>query len=150
MWSIVGEHLGQKAGLDRVENRPHGSYQNNKSLWRMKYNDQETCSKLPQWLSIRIHLQCGRHRRCMFNSWVGKIPWKRKWKPTLYSCLGNPMARRAWWATVQRVAKSQTRLVTEHSTNRLQMLANAKLCTRYGVEEEMSLHFSKVSSNDSD
>ena len=125
----VGEHLGQKAGLDRVENRPHGasrSYQNNKSLWRMKYNDQETCSKLPQWLSmLRIHLQCRRHRRCMLNSWVGKIPWKRKWPPTLYSCLGNPMERKALWATVQRVAKSQTRLVTEHSTNMLQMLANA-------------------------
>ena len=62
----VGEHLGQKAGLDRVENRPHGasrSYQNNKSLWRMKYNDQETCSKLPQWLSmLRIHLQCRRQQ----------------------------------------------------------------------------------------
>ena len=21
--------------------------------------------------------QCGRHRRCGFDSWVGKIPWKR-------------------------------------------------------------------------
>ena len=27
-----------------------------------------------------------------------------------YSCLKNPMDREAWWATVQRVAKSQTRL----------------------------------------
>ena len=26
------------------------------------------------------------------------------------SCLGNPMDREAWWATVQRVKKSQTRL----------------------------------------
>ena len=39
----VGEHLGQKRGLEKVENRPYGasgSYQNNKNLWRMKYNDQ--------------------------------------------------------------------------------------------------------------
>ena len=86
----------------------------------------------------------------MFDSWVGKIPWKRKWQPTLYSGLGNPMDREALWATVQRVAKTQTRLMIEHSTNMFQMLANAKLCTRYGVKEEMSLHFSKVSSNDSD
>jgi len=28
--------------------------------------------------------------------------------PLLYSCLGNPMDRGTWWATVQRVAKSQT------------------------------------------
>ena len=26
--------------------------------------------------------QCRRHRRCRFNPWVGKIPWRRKWQPT--------------------------------------------------------------------
>ena len=31
-------------------------------------------------------------------------------KPLQYSCLGNPMDRRAWWATVHGVAKSRTRL----------------------------------------
>ena len=30
--------------------------------------------------------------------------------PLQYSCLENPMDRGAWWAMVQRVAKSQTRL----------------------------------------
>ena len=28
---------------------------------------------------VRIHLQC---KRCGFDPWVGKIPWRRKWKPT--------------------------------------------------------------------
>ena len=28
--------------------------------------------------------------------------------PLQYSCLGNPMDRGAWWATVHVVAKSQT------------------------------------------
>jgi len=28
---------------------------------------------------IRVHLQC---RRCRFDPWVGKIPWRRKWQPT--------------------------------------------------------------------
>ena len=28
---------------------------------------------------LRIHLQC---RRCGFNPWVGKIPWRRAWQPT--------------------------------------------------------------------
>ena len=27
--------------------------------------------------------QCRRHRRCGFNPWVGKIPWRREWQPTL-------------------------------------------------------------------
>ena len=26
--------------------------------------------------------QCRRHKRCGFNLWVGKIPWRRKWQPT--------------------------------------------------------------------
>ena len=30
--------------------------------------------------------------------------------PLQYSCLGDPMDRAAWWATVCRVAKSQTQL----------------------------------------
>ena len=36
------------------------------------------------------------------------IPWKRKQQPTPVSCLGNPMDRGAWWATVHGVAKSDT------------------------------------------
>ena len=23
-----------------------------------------------------------RHKRCGFDPWVGKIPWRRKWQPT--------------------------------------------------------------------
>ena len=37
---------------------------------------------------------------------IGKIPWKRKWQPfQAISCLGNPMDRGAWQATVHGVAK---------------------------------------------
>ena len=43
------------------------------------------------------------------QSWVGKIPWRRAWRPQ-HSCLGNPMDRGAWSATIHRVTKSQTRL----------------------------------------
>ena len=39
-----------------------------------------TVSGCSWWLrQERIHLQCGRPR---FDPWVGKIPWRRKWKPT--------------------------------------------------------------------
>ena len=33
-----------------------------------------------------------------------------KWDPLQYSCLENPIARGTWWATIQRVSKSQTGL----------------------------------------
>ena len=40
----------------------------------------------------------------------GRSPGEGNGKPLQYSCLENPMDRGAWWATVRRVAKSQTRL----------------------------------------
>ena len=56
----------------------------------------------------RICLQCRRHRRCGFNPWVWKIPGEGNGNPLQYSCLGNPMEREAWRATVHGAAKSQT------------------------------------------
>ena len=38
----------------------------------------------------------------------GKSPGRGKANPLQYSCLGNPMDRGAWWATVHGVAQSQT------------------------------------------
>ena len=40
------------------------------------------------------------------HSWVGKSPGRGNDSPLQYSCLGNPMDRGAWWATVHRVPKS--------------------------------------------
>ena len=38
----------------------------------------------------------------------GRSPGEGNGNPLQYSCLENPMDRRAWWATVHGVAKSQT------------------------------------------
>ena len=38
----------------------------------------------------------------------GRSPGRGHGHPLQYSCLENPMDRGAWWATVYRVAKSQT------------------------------------------
>ena len=40
----------------------------------------------------------------------GRSPGEGNGNPLQYSCLENPMDRGAWWATVYRVTKSQTRL----------------------------------------
>ena len=48
--------------------------------------------------------------RHWFNPSVGKMPWRREWLPTPYSCLENSMDWGAWWATVHGVTESQTRL----------------------------------------
>ena len=51
---------------------------------------------------------------------MGSIPESERFpgvgngNPLQDSCLGNPMDRGAWWATVQGVAKSRTRLIDKH------------------------------------
>ena len=37
---------------------------------------------LTRWLSGKEPAcQCRRRKRCEFDPWVGKIPWRRKWQP---------------------------------------------------------------------
>ena len=43
-----------------------------------------------------------------FDPWVRKMPWRRKWQPHQYCCLGNPMDRGDWQAIVYRVTESDT------------------------------------------
>ena len=44
---------------------------------------------------------------------LGRSPGERNGNPLQYSCLGNPMDRGAWRATVHGVVKSQTLDATE-------------------------------------
>ena len=61
-------------------------YEKEKRRWRRNDHLETSFSffRVPWWLSgQRIHLQYRSDRRCGFNPWVGKIPGKRKWHPTL-------------------------------------------------------------------
>ena len=59
-------------------------------------------------------LQC---RRPGLNPWVRKIPWREgNGSPLQYSCLGNPMERGAWRATVHGFTESD---MTERLTQLL-------------------------------
>ena len=58
---------------------------------------------LPWWLS-------GKESACQAGDMgsipgFGRSPGEGSGNPLQYPCLGNPMERRAWWATVQRVTK---------------------------------------------
>ena len=46
--------------------------------------------------------------------------------PFQYSCLKNPMDRGAWWATVHRVAQSQTQLKLLSTQNTTKHIYNLK------------------------
>ena len=52
-----------------------------------------SCAGLPWWLSGKESAcQC---RRCGFDPWVGKIPWRRKWHPAPVSLPGKSHAQRS-------------------------------------------------------
>ena len=37
----------------------------------------------------------GRHKRCRFNPWVKKVPWRKAWQPTLVFLPGESHGQRS-------------------------------------------------------
>ena len=57
---------------------------------------------------------------------LGRSPGGGQCNPFQYSCLKNPMDRGAWWATVHRVAQSQTQLKLLSTQNTTKHIYNLK------------------------
>ena len=62
---------------------------------------------LPQWVS-RSACNAGDRGDMDSIPESGRSPGVGNGNPVQYHCLGNPLDRGAWWATVQRVAGSDT------------------------------------------
>ena len=39
--------------------------------------------------------QCRRHKRCRFDAWVQKMPWRRPWQPTPVFLSGESHGQRS-------------------------------------------------------
>ena len=71
---------------------------------------------LPRWCSGKESAcQCRRHKRCMFNPWVRKIPWNRKWQPTPVLLPGKFHEQRS--LAVYAITRSRTGLSTRAHTH---------------------------------
>ena len=71
-------------------------------------------NELPQWLSNKkFTCKCRRHR---FHPWIKKIPWRRKWQPTLVFLPKKTPWTEVWRAAVCEVTKSGARLSTHTMT----------------------------------
>ena len=57
-----------------------------------------------------LHDNAGDRRDAGSAPGSGRCPGGGNGNALQYSCLGNPMDRGAWWATVHEVAKSQVQL----------------------------------------
>ena len=71
--------------------------------------------ELPWWLRWwRILLQCGRPG---FDPWVGKIPWRRAWQPTVVSLPGeSPWTEEPGGLQSMGSKRIEHDWVTKHST----------------------------------
>ena len=61
------------------------------------------------------------YRKLGFNPQKGRFPGEGNDNALQYSCLGNPMDRGAWWATVHGVASAGHDLVTKQQQNPYQL-----------------------------
>ena len=66
---------------------------------------------LPWWLSSKeFSCQC---RRPVFNPWLGKIPWRRKWQPSPVYLPGKSQGQRSLVGSVHGVAKIRHNFATK-------------------------------------
>ena len=107
--SILGRIPGEENG-----NPPQNSCQEKSHGWRSllsyspwSHRESDMTERLAYTLANGLPsgtggkeptCQCRRCKRCRFDSWIRKIPWRRKWQPTPVSYLANPMDRGDWWA----------------------------------------------------
>ena len=97
--------------LPAIEEESHGKTRQGVNAIREQSMSQQGPLR---WLSgKKSACQCTRPKRLRFNSWVGKIPWRRKWQPAPVFFLENPVDRGAWWAIVHGVAKDRHDLETK-------------------------------------
>ena len=70
---------------------------------------------------------------------LGRSPGGGHSNPLQYSCLENPMGRGAWWATVHRVSKSQTRLkrLSMHTCTQVKNLRSKENLAQSFVSEHV-------------
>ena len=80
--------------------------------WLSDWSDVIWSEGLLWWPSSKESIcQCRRHG---FNPWVGKTPPRRgNGTPLQYSCLGNPMGKGTWRATVHEVVRVGHDLATK-------------------------------------
>ena len=88
---------------------------------RLNWTDLSHIQGLPGWLSVI-------QKRPAKAGVIGLIPESERspgegtGNPLQYSCLGNPMDRGTWWATVHGVTKSQI-LLSDETTSHIQIKA---------------------------
>ena len=87
------------------------------------------------------------HKRCGFDPWVGKIPWRKTWQPTPVFLPGESLGQKSLVGySSQGHKESDTTLATEHAyrhggSDSKESTYNAgDLGPEYSLEKRMATH----------
>ena len=73
------EKLAHQAVDEKLKNFHHQDFRNSEEGFSSEY-----WNGLPRWLRGKESpCQCRRRKRCAFDPWIRKIPWRKKWQPTI-------------------------------------------------------------------
>ena len=93
--------------------------------------------RLPWWLSGKEPAcQC---RRCGFDPWVRKTPWRRKWQPA--AVFWSPMVKGDWQVTVHRFARVRHNLATKQQMSYYSYYGADKDCKGGKIMDVGFYHF---------
>ena len=101
----------------RIKKQVYGKFPSLLERWRIQLGQIEDSAWITQLLISQVALvvknlpaNAGDTRHMDLTLGLGRSPGERHGNPLQHSCLGNPVDRGSWWATVHGVARSQTRL----------------------------------------
>ena len=114
-----------------------------------------SCNGLPRWLNGKEYAcQCRRRRRRGLDSWVGKMPWRRKWHPTPVFLPGESHGQRSLVGYSPWGCKELDRTKNSHTQNLCKQLKNTRTTQAFtekgcGDTTGKTLRFPKVQFNES-
>ena len=65
----------------------------------------------------RLHLQCRSHEKHGFDSWIGNIPWRRKWQPAPVFLPGKFHGQILWNRESHKFMKIHTAMMLRRTEN---------------------------------
>ena len=91
------------------------------------------------WLSSK-ESPCRRHRKCRFNPWVVKIPWRRKWQPTPVFWPGESHGLYFPWAGKKSDTTEQISLSKLYQASTIYVLNQSVQLSCSIISESLPLH----------
>ena len=100
VWSLVGELRSHMLEKTACCNKDPVQPKKKKKIKTVKTGIFLTCTKRCVVFGLlrcgkEPACQCRRHKRCGFDLWVGKIPWRRAWQPTAVFLPGESHGQRS-------------------------------------------------------